>query len=355
MYEAQHPKKKPQVGIFYRNFMAYDSNYCHVGLGINALHTVRMLRKAHVAVEAFAVDTAEHVEEILAKKPYLTHVILEAFWVKTPRLAEMLSKHPQVHFIVRSHSQIGFLQVEPGAIRLIREQLMLQESMPNLSIAANSRRLSKFIRDAYTSDCLYLPNLYDLHRARKKRDTTFKHRALRVGSFGALRLLKNHTTAAAAAMMLAKDLGCDLEFWVSVNREEHGKGVLKSLRYMFADLEWAKLHEHPWEPWPKFRRSIHHMDLCIQASMTETFNIVTADATAEGVPSVVSPSIEWAPDSWKANVDDVEDLARRGMHLLLSHSGASEGHKALERYVNESLGIWVQYLDRNPLDPQSED
>ncbi len=44
--------------------------------------------------------------------------------------------------------------------------------------------------------------------------------------------------------------------------------------------------------------------------------MVTADGIAEGVPSVVSEAIDWAPRSWKAPVDDANAMARIGRKLL---------------------------------------
>ena len=278
----------PRIGLVYRDFAAYDPGYCHVGLGINAQHTVRTLRRAGIHITAFPVHDAKDVRAVLGKHPELTHLVIEAPWMTTPDLGALLAAYPSVEFIVRTHSQIGFLQVEPRAIKLLREQLVLQESVTNLAIAANSRHLATFFR-ACLQRAVRLP-------AEPLRLRARAHQARRAPPppLAADRLLRrpappqDHTTAAAAAMMAARQLGSDLEFWVSVHREEHGKGVLSSLRHMLSNVPWAKLVEHPWEPWAQFRRTVAHMDLCMQTSMTETFNIVTADATAEGVPSVVA-------------------------------------------------------------------
>lgn len=170
---------------------------------------------------------------------------------------------------------------------------------------------------------------------------THTSRTLRIGSFGALRLLKNHTTAAAAALMLARKRGCDLEFSVSVESDTMGgAAVLDALRKMFADLKWAKLVERPWEDWATFRQTVSGMDLCLQVSMTETFNITMADAVAEGVPCVVSPSIEWAPDYWKADTDRLEDVVRIGAvaaRELRRRRGRPDRPQRLRRRRHRSL------------------
>jgi hypothetical protein len=321
----------------------------NIGLGVNALHTVRVLRRAGVVVEAASVAAPADVRACLVERPGVTHCVIEAPWVPRDAMADLLRAFPRVHFLVRSHSQIGFLQIEPGAIQLLRELLTLQDNSLNLTVATNSLTLKRFFETAYGGHTLYLPNLYDLERVVRKRDVTHTSRTLRIGSFGALRLLKNHTTAAAAALMLAKRRGCDLEFSVSVENETMGgAAVLDALRKMFAGLPWAKLVERPWQDWATFRQTVSGMDLCLQISMTETFNITTADAVAEGVPCVVSPCIEWAPDYWKADTDRLEDVVRIGSSLLASCDGAEDGLTALSAFVVDATDRWIDYLTGPP-------
>lgn len=338
----------PNVLLLYRN-MAKAEVGSNIGLGVNALHTVRVLRRAGVVVEAASVAAPADVRACLVERPGVTHCVIEAPWVPRDAMADLLRAFPKVHFLVRSHSQIGFLQIEPGAIQLLRELLTLQDNSLNLTVATNSLTLKRFFETAYGGHTLYLPNLYDLERVVRKRDVTHTSRTLRIGSFGALRLLKNHTTAAAAALMLARKRGCDLEFSVSVESDTMGgAAVLDALRKMFADLKWAKLVERPWEDWATFRQTVSGMDLCLQVSMTETFNITTADAVAEGVPCVVSPCIEWAPDYWKADTDRLEDVVRIGSSLLASCDGAEDGLTALSAFVVDATDRWIDYLTGPP-------
>lgn len=340
---------QPHVLLIYRRVVRPSDSGSAIGLGVNAIHTVRVLRRAGVEVDAAPAAEPPDVRNALAARPGITHCVLEAPWVGRAAMNELLRAFPQVHFIVRSHSQIGFLQVEPGAIQLLRELLVLQENFLNLSVSANSVSLKRFFESAYGGHTLYLPNLYDLERVQRKPGRTHVGGTLRVGSFGALRLLKNHTSAAAAALMLARKRGCALEFNVSVENDTMGGGaVLDALRKMFFGLPWARLVEVPWQDWASFRRTVATMDLCMQVSMTETFNITTADATAEGVPSVVSPTIEWAPDYWKADPDRIEDIVRVGGALLASDEAASDGLAALRSFMDDATGRWLEYLGGPP-------
>ena len=72
--------------------------------------------------------------------------------------------------------------------------------------------------------------------------------------------------------------------------------------------------------------------------------MVTADGVAEGVPSVVSPAIDWAPESWKAQADDVLQIAQVGRRLLHDASAAYEGFEALQKYVKDGLHAYRGYF-----------
>jgi hypothetical protein len=361
MHYLSHKHEHAHVVLFYRDFKDYGdygdygsetptSGYCHRGLGINALMTAKVLRKHHIRCDIVPVWDVDGIRKGLQLHPGASHAVIEAPWVPPSEMAGLLADFPTIHFIVRSHSQIGFLQVEASSVKNLRDLLVMQEVQLNLSVAANTHRLQEFLHKTYTQKCLYLPNLYDVERVHRKRDESHRHRMLRIGSFGALRLLKNHTTAAAAALMMADRHGSDLEFYMNTGRKENSQAnsVEATIKNMFANLRWAKIVEVPWEEWPVFRQTVAHMDLCLQPSFTETFNIVTADAVAEGVPSVVGSAIEWVPPSWQANTDSADDIARVGSHLLWDTHGAEEGLKHLERYMKDGIREWLQYLDSNP-------
>ena len=72
--------------------------------------------------------------------------------------------------------------------------------------------------------------------------------------------------------------------------------------------------------------------------------MVTADGVAEGVPSVVSEAIDWAPDAWKADVDNVVEIARVGRHLLNDPRAAHEGLRALRSFVADGICAYRQFL-----------
>lgn len=342
-------KKLAHVLIVYRDVQKMGK-YSHKALGVNAAHTCKVLRDNGILCDPIGLWPASTLVAEIKKHPTATHVVIEAPWIPLDIMAQALRELSQVHFIVRAHSQIGFLQVEPGAVQLMRELMRMQDGELNLSVAANSNRLSYIFENVYQGRCLHLGNLYYMKRPSTKLAQSHNHRKLVVGSFGALRLLKNHTTDAAAALLIAKRKGCDLEFWINVGREETsgGKDVLPALRNMFSNLHWAKLLESPWESWADFRRTISTMDLLMQTSFTETFNITAADAVAEGVPVVGGDAIEWLPNQWKAQSDNAENIAFIGTALLGDPGAPADGLRALQWHQKNAVESWLNYLDSNP-------
>src|SRR5260221_3098603 len=210
-------------------YHATTNQQCHVGLGVNGLHTVKVLKNEDIPCDIFAVSKESDLNTLidtLIVKRGLTHVCIEAPWVRTNTIFLLMRKYPTVEFQVRCHSQFGFLQVEAGAVRLIREYLRLQDGNVNFTFSGNSERFCNDIRNTYNCHCRFLSNLFWFYRpASKKQHPLSDHHKIRISSFGALRLLKNHTTAGAAALKIANTLGVDLAFWVSVSRDEHGKSV----------------------------------------------------------------------------------------------------------------------------------
>jgi hypothetical protein len=185
--------------------------------------------------------------------------------------------------------------------------------------------------------------MYHLDGADPKREL-YRGGTLRIGAFGATRVLKNLMTAAGAALQIANAECTDLEFWISSGRSEGAGSVVDAVRQMMLGLPHVKLVENGWQTWPQFRRTVRHMHLLLQPSYTESFNVVTADGIAEGGPSVVSDAIDWAPSSWKAPVDDACAIAGAGRRLLHSRRAAGKGLAALKAHNRTALREWSTFL-----------
>jgi hypothetical protein len=328
--------------LAYKNFAA-NKNISHIGLGVSALNTSKVLSRRGIDVEVWPVNKASDLASGL-KERAATHVVISAPWMPSSDLQTLLTTFPATRFAVNCHSNVGFLQADSNGVKLVREGMDLEMGSTRFHVAGNSMKFCQWIKAAYNAPCVYLPNLYHLESAPTPRPG-YSSGTLRIGSFGAIRPLKNFMSAAGAALAIARSLKANLELWVSTGRTEGGGDtVMRSIHAMLDGAPGVTLIQAGWQSWPGFRRTAGNMHLLLQPSYTESFNMVTADGVAEGVPSVVSEAIDWAPDHWKAQTDDVLDIARVGRSLLSDAHAVADGYAALTAHNEKGIASWIQFL-----------
>ncbi len=335
-----------RVILAYKNFAA-NRHVSHIGLGVTALNSAKCLREIGVKSEVWSILNSQELRSrLVVALPDcpVTHVVISAPFIPTLELASLANDFPETQFLVNCHSNLGFLQADPSAMRLVREGADLERQTWNFHIAANNERLAHWMTDAYGVPATWVPNLYHLDRASGQPRIPYPGGVLRIGAFGATRPLKNFLTAAGAAVQIASTLRVDVELWMSSGRDEGGGSLVDAIRQMTSGLGNVKLREAGWQTWPQFRQTVRSMHLLLQPSYTETFNVVTADGIAEGVASVVSDAIEWAPDNWKCRVDDVDHIAKTGIRLLKDKSAPRRGLGALRKYNKRALRAWSELL-----------
>ena len=341
-----------RVGLFYKNFSAWK-NISHIGLGVAALNNAEYLNSHGTETTVFPVrhniDIVRSIKEYADEHKYsLTHVVISAPWISTRDMRAIVEYFPLIQFVVVSHSNVGFLQADPQGIHLLRDYIELSHKLDNLSVGGNSGRFTNWLTKAYGTYAALLPNMYPTHShllqsliegvKKEFRDT------VKIGSFGAIRPLKNQLTACAAAILMSKSLDRPVEFHLSAGREEGGGNiVLGAIRQMAQDVPNFEVVLDGWCGWPEFRKTVADMDLLIHPSYTESFNMVSADGISQGIPVVGSPAIAWLPKHWKADSDDAVEIAQVGLNLL--YGGARDGVTALEEHNQSSLHHWKKYLD----------
>jgi glycosyltransferase involved in cell wall biosynthesis len=335
---------KPHVILCYKNFPVAH-HVSHIGLGVSSLNTAKVLRANGISTDVWPILGTKTIRDrICSSRIKPTHIIIGAPWLPTLDLQALVFSHPDIHFIVVCHSNVGFLQADPTAIKQFRQCLDLEQGALNFTAAGNSARFANWIEEAYERPCRFLPNLYFLETKEPVYRRPWQGTKIRIGAFGAVRPLKNHLTAAAAALEIANDRHVELEFHINVGRIEGGSTVVRSIEAMLEGHPGVTLVKDPWHHWPIFRKWVRHMDLLMQPSYTESFNMVTADGAAECVPSVVSDAIDWAPNDWKANTDDADDVAKTGSYLLSHMHAGAEGFRALTDYNDRGLLAWTKFL-----------
>lgn len=343
-----------RVILAYKNFGAIKG-LSHIGLGVAALNTSKVLLKNKIPCETWAVSSSNEIRQKIRndisakKKPDITHVIISAPWIRTVNMAHLCDLFPKIKFVMNVHSNVGFLMADPNGTKLFREALNLQLSKENFYVGANSLKMARWVTEAYSDPCLYLPNLYFLSE-RTPDKKLFKREPLKIGIFGAVRPLKNIPTSVGAAIVISEMLNVKTELYLSTGRLEGASNtILNTCRALVADLPNVKIVDAGWLEWPDFRKLVSKMHLLLTPSYSESFNMITADGIAEGIPSVVSEAISWAPKDWISNIDEPLKIALNGIHLLKDRHSSDRGFKALESYIKKGLHFWKEFID--PPDP----
>lgn len=271
------------------------------------------------------------------KKHCASIVVIEALWAEPEKLQALIQRHPGVKFYCHLHSKTPFIALESPAMRYIVEYGKI-----GCGIIANSWESFGYYK-VINKDTIYLPNLYSRPRLEKK----FVERdVLDIGCFGAVRPMKNHLSSAIAAIEFARQLGKKLRFHANTTRiEAHGKAVYQNLMHLFmncgADYE---LEPVPWIAPDDFPSYIQKMDLCMQLSLTETFNVVTADAIRAGVPVVVSNAIDWVPRAVQVHNNDLEECLSVMNYCYLNPEIVNHCNNKLDEYNKRALTRWKDFI-----------
>ena len=222
-------------------------------------------------------------------------VIIEALWVPPAKFQELLSmpRHKKRKWVVRIHSKAPFLANEGLATRWIHQYTSVDSG--TVFIAPNTLELTDQLSVAFPrGKFIFLPNIYFPKKFHPSRKSTHDN-VVNVGCFGAIRPMKNTFQQALAAIAFAEKEGKVLSFHVNSSRvEQKGDNVLRNLRSLFENSV-HELVEHRWYHHQEFLEVASTMDIGMQVSFSESFNIVTADLVTAGVPVIASDDIEWMP------------------------------------------------------------
>jgi len=200
----------------------------------------------------------------------------------------------------------------------------------------------------HSNDVVYLPNIYypeklDLNPIKHKHDNI-----LRIGLFGAVRPFKNTLCQAAAAIKYANYIGRELHLHVNSNRfEQKGDQVFQNLVSLFDMQTKHKLQYWEWMPHNIFVRLVRCMDIGMQVSFTESFNIVAADFVANNIPLVGSPEIKFIPKGMQADPNSTEDMVK-ALRVAHSYWGKVLTHKsnAMLRNLNaKNAQYWNNFIE----------
>ena len=289
----------------------------------------------------------------LVTKHKPTHVIIEALWIVPPKFEVLTRLHPNVKWIIRLHSDLPFMAMEGNALSWIGDYL----TYPQLYIACNASRMHNDIKmfigaknnwDEKTLNdrIIYLPNFYPQEYTSKTFDKNKYW--IDIACFGAIRPLKNQLIQAVAALKFAVSIKKQLRFHINADRVEgRGEPVMNNIKSMFEHLSDSghQLCMYNWAPREEFLQTCASVDIGMQCSFSETFNIVCADHVSQGVPVVCSSEIPWNSPFFTANSTETDSLVaalRRTYRFpkcnVLLHQ------RNLTKYTEETRIIWSEYF-----------
>ena len=152
------------------------------------------------------------------------------------------------------------------------------------------------------------------------------------------------TVQAVAAIDCVQKIGNKrLKFHMNAGRvESNGAPVDNNLRGLFQQLDSRRyeLIFHPWSNHEEFIEVASQMDIAMQISFSETFNIVGADQVTQGVAFVGCDEVPWYTQG-PVSFNDAQDIRDR---LLDAYENPVRNVKInqydLTKYVEASERTW---------------
>jgi hypothetical protein len=328
-----------------KHIYGYDQTSKNIESGLNnsANFVNQMLNEHGINSNVVHVIDNNCIDrEVTKYKPKL--VVIEALWV-IPEKFEVLTKlHPDVTWIIRLHSEIPFIANEGSAFYWTFEYSKLSHKH-KIIVAPNTIKMYYDLKGVGIKNLIYLPNYYPV------KNTPFigahNRSHIDIGCFGAIRPMKNQLIQAVAAIHFGDRVNKPIHFHINSERVERGSGVIKNIRGLFENQNKHKLIEHPWLSHDDFIEVIRSMDLGLQVSFNETFNIVAADFAANNIPIVGSEEINWLSSLYTTtSTTSTEDIIRK---LELAYKYRKINLQVLNKWglinkVNIAKSIWINTI-----------
>lgn len=308
----------------------------------NAFAKLGVESKVVAVVDNNAID-----REVHNYKP--THVFIEALWVVPEKFEVLIPLHPTVKWFVRLHSNTPFLSGEGIAMQWINGYEMERRKLKHIQLAPNSLKLIEDLEMSRGVCSAYAPNIYCPDECDAVKYTKVpinkSENILNVGCFGAIRPMKNHLLQAMAAIAFAEEIGKTLHFHVNGRCEQNGEPIYRNLVNLFAGTH-HQIINHPWVEHQEFLGLVREMDMGLQVSFSETFNIVAADMAVNNIPVIGSDEIEWLCPLYQCKTTDIKNIVR---HMRWAYYGRYLNLQALNKvglhlYNYRSHRAWFKLL-----------
>ena len=335
----------------FTNFTVSTGMFNSASFVANMLTDAGIESKVSIVIDNNCID-----KEVSTFKP--THVFIEGYWVVPEKFDVLKAIHPSVKWFVRCHSEIAFLAQEGIAVDWTYKYLER-----GVGVAGNSPRINRELRVlAKASKALnfsnqqieelmpLLTNYYLVDNQASYVPEPIQDNIINIGCFGAFRPLKNHMIQALAALEYAEQRNLSLRFHVNAGRVEMAGGnQLKNIRALFDNLPQHKLVEHPWTSHEEFLCLLKDMDICLQVSFTETFNIVSADSVNLGVPTLTSNEVGWLSGPFADPTSSTDITEKIAQVISQRHYLVEKNRDDLRTYSHQTKRRWVDFLNNKQL------
>ena len=327
----------------------YDAYSPSFGLVNSATFLANALRKQCIPAEIVKAIDGNCIDRLVTEYDP-THVFIEAIWVTPAKMCELLKikRHQKRQWAIRLHSKIPFIANEGIAFPWLLQYRELQKQFSNFVISPNAEEITENLEDEFDMRVAYLPNIYCPPKYRHYYPPKKKHRdCVDIGCFGAIRPMKNQLLQAVAAVKYANEIKKKLRFHMNGNRcEQNGQQVFKNIDAFFEGQDFHELVLHPWMPHNEFISLIRTMDIGMQVSYSESFNIVAADFVDNDVPFIGSPDIDWLPKLYRVDFNSSEAIAD-GLRFTVGWMGRLMRHSCkshLNQWNSDAEENWMGYL-----------
>jgi hypothetical protein len=316
-------------------------NKSFTGLNNSVKYVVTMLQSIGIRADYVAVADNNAIDAAVTKyQP--THVIVEALWVVPAKFQVLLPRHPGVFWNVRLHSEVPFISFEGIAMEWLFAYLKA-----GLTISANSTRMQSALTDITSKRIQYTPNYYPLQPLMKHSGLP-ADKLIDIGCFGAIRPLKNQLAQAVAAIEFCRQHALTMRYHINADRVEGGAlAVLHNIQALFANSK-HQLVEHGWMDTPSYLQLLATMDLVLQVSFSETFNLCSADAAIANCPLVTSREVSWVTPIFWAEPTDIGDIVQKMQVAWAGRHGdlQKRNYDGLVKYDQASEAAWPAALQQ---------
>lgn len=264
-------------------------------------------------------------------------VIFEALVVSKQVIEQIRGAFPNIQIFVHVHSHLPFLTEEGNGVMKINEYISMGVGVIYNCYEAWSCLKYLGVKNSYLLENIYLFEQF----TQLKEEDEF----LDVACFGSLRSMKNQPMQAMAAIMAAESMNKKLRFHMNLGRNEGGNAVRSTLTSIFDAFQQHELVRVDWMEQKEIIQYCRKMDLGMQLSMTESFNLVAADYTSAGIPMVVSNEIRWAFGEFSSCTFPHDIMARIGMAIKNKTQIVSMNSQNLKDHNEKAIKQWSDFLE----------